>query len=292
VLLAGPRRKLELYLLSGHQHEQPIDYPALFQYLAEIPAQSRTRLLYDRMIALGEVGIYDDLVKIIAYEGSEREFPLIYNRTSALERFETLSAGEILARKTRALLDLVTREMAIEYNHRGAKAVDIVNLCQYLARQDRRWDALDLTVVPVPQRTFLDAIDRFSVIKSATIKVVEPNQDWTRDYKNLLSQMSDDSGAGSGDITLHARRKGTLSKTRGIIAYLRDLAFGRAASAVEGATVTGIREGETAESSVSLKKHVESRTVTPRLLPSGQVDEGDVEIKLREYLDSRRGNRD
>jgi hypothetical protein len=244
------------------------------------------------MVALGEISIRGNLVSITAYEGSERDFPLIYNRTSAVERLETLDVGEVLARKTRALLDLITREMAVEYNHRGAKASDIVNLCQYLARQDRRWGALDLTVVPVPQRSFADSLDRFSIIKSASIKVVEPNQDWTRDYKNLLSRMSDASSAGSGDITLHARRRGTLSKTRGIIAYLKEMVSGRAAPAVEGATVTGVREGETAESSVSLKKHVETRVVRPRLLPSGQVDEGDVEVKLREYLDSRRENRD
>lgn len=290
--MAGSSRKLELYSLSGHQREQPIDYRALFRYLAQLPPQSRARLSFDRLVALGDVTISGNLVSMTAYEGSERDFPLIYNRTSAAERLETLSAGEVLARKTRALLDLVTREMAVEYNHRGAKAADIVNLCQHLARQDSRWNALDLTIVPVPQRSFLEAIDRFSVIKSASIKVVEPNPDWTRDYKNLLSQMSDASGAGSGDITLHARRKGTLSKTRGIIAYLKEMAFGTAAPAVEGATVTGVREGETAESSVSLKKHVEARTVRPRLLPSGQVDERDVETKLRQYLDSRRENRD
>jgi hypothetical protein len=170
-------------------------------------AQARSRLIYGRLIALGEVHVSGDMVRIVAYEGPLGEFPLIYDRTSAVERIERLNAGEIVARKTHALLDLLTREMAVEYNHRGAKATDIVNLCQYLARQDSRWETLDLTVVPVPQRSFLEALDRFSIIKTATIKVSEPNQDWTKDYKNLLSQMSAASDARMGDITLHAARE-------------------------------------------------------------------------------------
>jgi hypothetical protein len=65
---------------------------------------------------------------------------------------------------------------------------------------------------------------------------------------------------------------------------------GRAPS-VEGATISGIREGEEADSSISLHKFVQRQIVTVRMTSDGYVDDEDIEGKIREYLDSRERRR-
>jgi hypothetical protein len=204
--------------------------------------------------------------------------------------FSVSHPATISAHKTHALLSLQTHEMVVEYNHRGPKASDIVSLCQNLARQNRAWQSLDLTVTPVVEASFLRALDRFRVIKLATVKVARPNPGWTRDFKNLMGEMAEDSDARLADVTLHASRNGTLSKTQGIIAYLRDMLSGRAPS-VEGATIWGIREGEDADSSVSLNKFVQRQIVNVRKTSDGYVDDEDIEGKIRDYLETRERRR-
>jgi hypothetical protein len=277
---------LEVFLLHGHQNDRPINYRAFFEYLAALPPADRARQRTGKLVALPTLEVDGDHVRLIAYEGPVGESPLIYNRLNAEERIERLASGEVLARKTHAMSNLLTRELVVEYNQRGAKASDIVNLFQELALQDSDWARLDLVATPIVEPSFLAALDRFQVIKLATVKVARPNQNWNADLKNMLGEMASDSDARMADVTLHATRSGTLSKTRGLVAYIRAMLSGRRPS-VEGATITGIREGESADSTISLKKFVQGQVVSVRLTDDGYVDDEDIETKIRDYLNSR-----
>jgi hypothetical protein len=277
---------LEVFLLHGFQNNQPINYRALFEHLAAMQPVSRARQHGSTLVALRHLEIEQNHVRIVAYEGPIGEPALIYDMLSAEERIEHLAATEALAQKTHAMFSLLTQELVVEYNRRGAKASDIVNFCQELARQDDAWDGLDLAFAPVVEPSFLQALDRFRVIKIATVKVARPNQNWNADLKNMLGAMASDSDARMADVTLHAERRGTLSRTKGLIAYLRQMVSGSAPS-VEGATVSGVREGENADSSISLNKYVQSQVVRVRLTRDGYVDDEDIESKIRDYVNSR-----
>jgi hypothetical protein len=196
------RRRLEVFALQGHQNRRVIDYGALFNLLAAIQPADRARQFGTTLVALPKLEVAERRVKFIAYEGPTDEALLIYNRIRAEERIQRLASGDVSAHKTHALLSLQTREMIVEYNYRGPKASDIVSLCQDLARNNRDWASLDLTVTPVVEASFLQALDRFRVIKLATVKVARPNPGWTDDFRNLMAEMADDSDARIADVTL------------------------------------------------------------------------------------------
>lgn len=279
-------KKLEVFALHGFQNGTPINYRALFEHLALLPAVNRTRQYGTTVIALRRLQIEGNHIRITAYEGPIGEPALIYDMPSAEERIQRLASTEALAQKTHAMFSLLTRDLVVEYNRRGAKAGDIVNVCQELARRDRAWSDLDLTFAPVVEANFLRALDRFRVIKIATVKVARPNRNWNADLNNILGQIASESDARIADVTLHAERNGTLSKTGGLIAYLRRMLSSRTPS-VTGASISGIREGENANSSISLNKYIQSQVVSVRLTPDGYVDDEDIESKIREYLNSR-----
>jgi hypothetical protein len=279
-------RRLEVFLLHGHRHGIVIDYRALFEFLATIPPAERARQVGGKLYALPTITVEGDRVRLIAYEGPIGESPLIYNRLNAQERIERLGRGEVVARKTHALLSLVNRELIVEYNFRGAKATDIAWLCEMLAISNSDWDSLDLSATPIVEPSFLEALDKFRVIKLASVKVARPNQNWNADLRNMLGEMASDSDARMADVTLYASRRSTLSITRGLVAYIRQMVSGVAPS-VAGASISGIREGETADSTISLNKHLQAQTVRVRLNQDGYVDDRDIEDKIREYLDSR-----
>ncbi len=279
-------RKLEVFVLHGFQNDQPIDYRALFKRIAEMEAVARAVQRGSTLIALRHFAVEGDHVRIVAYEGQIGEPALIYDMLSAEDRIQYLAKTEALAQKTHAMFSLHTRELIVEYNRRGAKTSDIVNLCQDLARREDAWDGLDLTFAPVIEQSFLQALDQFEVIKTATVKVARPNKNWNADLKNMLGELASDSEARIADVTLHAARRGTLSKVKGIIAYLRQMVSGPTPS-VEGANISGVRQGETANSSISLRKHVQSQVVSVYKTPEGLVDDKDIEDKIRKYLGSR-----
>jgi hypothetical protein len=279
-------RKLEVFLLHGHQEGQPINYRALFEYLATLPPTERAGTRIGKLVALRTLEIEGDRVRLTAYEGPLGESPLIYNQLSAEERIERLARGEVLARKTHAMLSLLTRELIVEYNQRGAKLTDIVNLCQYLALRHPDWNRLDLIATPIVEPSFLEALNRYRVIKTATVKVARPNQNWNADLKNMLGEMASDSDARMADVTLYASRRGTLSRTGGLVAYIRQMISG-AVPSVAGATISGIREGESADSSISLSKHIQAQVVSVGLTQDGYVNDEDIESKIQDYLNSR-----
>lgn len=279
-------RRLEVFLLHGHQHGIVIDYRALFEYLATIAPAARARQASGKLYALPTIEIEGDRVRLIAYEGPIGESPLIYNRLNAQERIERLASGEVVARKTHALLNLVNRELIVEYNFRGAKATDIAWLCEMLAIGHSDWDGLDLSATPMIEPSFLEALNKFRVIKIASVKVARPNQNWNADLKNMLGEMASDSDARMADVTLYASRKGTLSMTKGLVTYIKQMVSSVLPS-IAGASISGIREGETADSTISLNKHLQAQTVRVRLNDDGYVDDQDIEDKIRDYLNSR-----
>jgi hypothetical protein len=263
-----------------------IDYRALFKHLATISPADRARQVNNRLYALPLISIRNNLVRLIAYEGPIGESPLIYNRLSALERIEQLGRGEVVARKTHALLNLMNRELIVEYNFRGAKATDITWLCETLATAHADWEYLDLSATPKIEPSFLEALNRFRVIKLASVKVARPNQNWNADLKNMLGQMASDSDARLADVTLYASRRGTLSLAAGLVAYIKRMVSGSAPS-IAGASISGIREGENSDSTISLKKHLQAQIVRVRLNEHGYVDDGDIEEKIEQYSRDR-----
>jgi hypothetical protein len=279
-------KKLEVFVVQGHLPDEAVDYKSVFQYLETLPATQRSSRLGGKLVALRNFELKGNRVRIVAYEGPIGQNPLIYNDATAEERVEQLRHDEVIATKTHALLDLPSRTMVVEYNQRGAKAREIIGLCRELAR--RRWDALDLSLVPVVEASFVEALDRFRIIKTASVRIARPNQDWTNDLDNLMAQMAADSNARSSEVTLSAPRNGSLSRIRGLIAYLKEMVLGQAVS-VQAAKITGIREGESENTSISLNNYVQKQVVNIPRDVTGHADEEAVEVKIAEFLSNQKG---
>ena len=270
-------RKLEVYKLHARTEPGAVDYRAFFQFLRSLSAEDRARELGGKLIAVPTFSLRESKVWLIAYEGTIGLNPLIFDATQARERIQRLRSGEIVAHKTHVLIDLSSRDAVIEYNHAGAKAGDIAWLIQEIASPNPTYSSLIVDLNPVVDEQFLEAIDRFGRIRLASLRVSRPNIDWTDHYSN----------AHTAEVILTASRGGTLSKTQGLVRFIKELVT-ESIAILKSAKLTGVRSGETAETTISLANHIEHQKVNVRVTSDGHVDDEDIKSKMESFLRSRR----
>lgn len=287
-------RKLEAFSIHAHLRSPrdssrriPVDYQNLFERIIRAHSGVRVVQIDDKVIAIHQLSNSDGLVKFTAYEGEEGS-PLFYNFRNGTERIEQLERGEMVATKTHGLIDIARREAIVEFNQKGAKSTDIATALAMLGERGGAKDApyrVTMTFTPIADGEFVQSIERFKRIRFAAIKVARPNIDWG-DHVDYFNKIAEESDAHTFELSMSADRKQSLSERRGIMRYIKD-----AASAVfpylKGAKVTGTREGEEQETTVSLAHHVEHQRPQVRLTEDGQVDDADIERKLEAFRNSR-----
>ncbi len=280
-------RRLEVFALHAHTATKDrINYETLFQLLSRIRKENRIHEADGKIIAIPTLQVKGVFATLVAYEGERGLHPLVYNTVSATERVERLQTSEIMATRTHAIINLSTREAVIEYNHRGAKAYDIALTLQGLAQSASAYRDITIELNPVVTEDFAKQIDRFDRIRVASVKVSRPNFDWNATY-NELTKAAKESDAHDIEVSMVAERGGSLSKKQGLLKFIKSLTKSEVLSIFKSATITGEREGEREETTLSLSHYIEHQKVRVRRDESGHVDDKDVTKQIGEYINSR-----
>jgi hypothetical protein len=232
-----------------------LSYPVLFKDFSAIPPEKRNAEKNDMIIAFPVVQVRGEYLYIIAFEGPVGVNPTIFNIVDGSIRTEQLERGEIIARKTHALVDARRRRLAIEYVRRGAKSFDLaIAIRDILAASEARYRRLDLEFTPIVDEDFLKQINEFERIREAELTVTRPNASWS-DHYTQLSELLEESGGEKGDIGIRARRGGSIRKNKGIIQVIRDVIKDRFPY-LKSAMITGRRKGEDADTTLRTTKHI------------------------------------
>lgn len=134
--------------------------------------------------------------------------------------------------------------------------------------------------------SFLAALDRFGRIRLANMKVARPNFDWTDNYEGL-NQVGADSNGRTVDLSVIAHRNDSLAKDRGIVQYIRDMIANKVTS-LKGASVEGVRQGEQADTRISLANYVVHQKTSVKVDVNGHDVSEDIQRKLIAFVQSRR----
>jgi hypothetical protein len=278
-------KKLEIFSIHALNDDKPVDYEAFFALLACVPAVARSLKAGDRTFAISTLIVSNRRAFVAAVEGTEGTRPLIFNPQIFEERTQSLEPGEFVAEKTHAVVDLRTREVVVEFNLRGPRASMIADVLQYIGRKLPGYPTLTISLNPVADGEFVAEIERFSRIKEASVQVAKPNQSWT-DHRNSLMHLADESEAGAASLAMNAPPRGTLSKDRGIVGIIKQLAA-EAISPFKAVRVTGVRVGENSDTTITLSKHQEHRRMPVRLDLNGHVEDADINGRMTDLLEER-----
>jgi hypothetical protein len=283
-------RKLEAYSLHLRNDDAPVDYAQVLGVIASAPIDARQFQAGDKLVSLPSVVPTADIVELTAYEGPVGVNPLIFDAGTGAERYEALDDDQIIATRTYAIFDLSAKEAIIEFNQRGAKARDIAEVLEDTGRRFGIGERFSVELVPAADASFLEALDRFGRIKVARIRVAEPNFDWHDNFENL-NMVGSESHARSVELVAVANRNDSLAKDRGAVNYIRQMILAGVRN-LKGASVQGVRLGETADTTISLANFVQHQKVNVRVDQHGHVVGQEIKTKLREYLEARRAARE
>lgn len=280
------RRKLEVFSLHAHITDDTTpDYAELFDFISSIEPEDRIAEVRRSVLAVTNQSWDGRTYEFSVVEGDLDVVPLVFDTETAVERLIELSDDEVVVTKTYGLVDTARREAIVMYNHRGAKAKDIAILLRTFIRRQPDWAYSELSLVPVADKAFVDALDDFDRIRLASATFARPNIDWTDTSERLL-EGAEESAAQNVSVELSAHRSGSLNKERGFVAAIKRL-LGQDRATISDAHIRGTRQGEEAETSIYLRHHVTHQRVNLRLDEDGQIDSDDIATKIRRFAEGR-----
>lgn len=290
-MAAKTTRKLEVWTFHAHLGSgADVDYEELFQALRQLPRDARQARVRDRSIAIPQVDRWDDDVfQLQAYEGELAMQPLIYDVRTGEERYADTTSSEFVATKTHALFNVRTREAIVEYNRRGAKASDIAAVIARSLSRTSSWPDLTLELATKVDDSFVEAIDAFERVREIVVRLTKPNYGWG-DIEHAVADVADQSDAGAYEVSVKAARGQSLSKARGLFPTVKQLVR-ETRSSISRIAVTGSREGDAGETTVSTTSHTAHKRTRPEIDERGQVVDTDIEKEMRDYDVERRRSR-
>jgi len=204
--------KLELFSLHGHVGNQPADYVRLFRALAAANPKSRTDMSRERVDA---IPVFREENGKFFFTGSAEATFLVLDLEASTEEERGLERGKVVVRKTLGVIDSARREAVIQFVHHGLRAHHIAQLLEKFARAlYPDFSELSLEFTPVPGASFLQELEEFNRIQSASVRIARPNYDW-EEYGQTLETLGQDSGARNLEVAAVANRNSTLSKQSG-----------------------------------------------------------------------------
>lgn len=287
--MATSLKKLQVFSISAHiEGHDEVDYFDLFQKIRQVPTANRLHAFRNRQVAIPQYRIDNTgLLALIAYEGEVGVNPLIYDTQRASARIEQLRANEILAEKTHGLIDITNREAIIAYNHKGAKAGDIAEVCENVA-QNQYHAGVQVIFSPVVEQRFIEQLRSLRRVRLAYMKMGQPNPGWT-DEVNSLAALGQESRARYVDVEVVAQPRDTLPGDTGIVAFIKSLVR-RPNPAVMDAHVIGSRDTDDGEVKISIENFIQSKQVRVQVREGG-VDDIEMDRYLREFMAHRRARR-
>jgi hypothetical protein len=284
------QRTVHAFQIHAHIQETALeDYRQLFRRIKSIPAKKRRQLIEERVITLSAVEMTKDFVIITAQDGDKNVKPLLYDTATNEERIGEKEANEVVSVRTHAVVDLRTRFVAVEYNHRGAKASHLHQILSQLSLEFDEYKRITIEMPPLVGSGFLAELQKYGRIRMASVEMVRPNFDWD-DCVDPIMAVAGQSEAQKIEVSFFAQPKESLSKSRGIVGSVIKIIH-RGKAIFHNIILRGMKEGERAETTLKLRNHTEQRKIeVSASADDGHPVPGEVIQGLMKYLNDLREN--
>jgi hypothetical protein len=181
----------------------------------------------------------------------------------------------VIATRTVGLIDPVARRVIVQYVHTGVRAAQIATLFEKLARtRSESFEGATLEFAP----TFRQELAAMNRIQFASVTLTRPNIDWN-DFSNAANSLAEDTNAHNITVTATAGRNQSLSKTKGLIQTITEVVSkveDGAKSILKAVVIKGMRDDESALTTLNLTKHIDARIVKVPLESDGLPNPGAV----------------
>lgn len=272
-------RKVYAYELHGHDSSGPMDYQEFFTGLAALEPRTRSHKLKDdsdQVIAIPEIRRSGTRFRLRFVSGREGDPAIFYDLRTGAEREAAPRKNEMSVHSSWLVLDAESRIVAQERRRPGIPLADIVDALIAIGNEHELVENPTLSLHPVVSESFSEGVDELVRITSASVVVSEPNQAWTKQVNSIIEELGKESHGGSAELKVASRPKESLEKNSGIVGEIKGMVQ-NAFSSLRSAKVIGFRAGEEDPTTVSTRKHAQSKEVH---IPEGASREQEQEALL------------
>lgn len=250
-----------------------LDYVDYFDWVGHLPpAETLVELGAELSAAIDAAHSEGGLWYFRLVSGNPGVAPLFYSERSGSTEELEIDESRWVATATRLVVDPSSRLVALEIARGGLGAANIERFFSRISARGAFGERTTIDLNPLPSPSFAQELDKFTRIREASLVVRRPNTDWD-EADDVLSSLADNSAGHQASVGVQAARGESLRKGRGIVQLIRDH-LTRPLSNVADARVTGVQEGSTAPTTVSLERHqLHARVDVPRPVTSRQADE-------------------
>lgn len=249
---------MEAYSIHGHTRpgaddEDLLAYEDFFLTIVQSDLRALRFLIGTDTVAVADVETRGSQVALLFVSGNATELPLVYDASTATTQEVDPGKNRLIVSSAWAIIDPSTRIMVLERKRPGVPVYQVERFLSQFGRDVIGLPALAISLNPVPSASFIREIDQFNRIREAAITLRRPNHSWTASAEAMLGELAE-SNAAEVQLQLNADRGQSLSKSRGVVSEIVDLAR-RPINALKNAVIKGTTPTFEGERSVSLRRH-------------------------------------
>ena len=233
--MATKQRKIEVFRLTISGLPEGTTYGPFLRNLRgrKRPVSEMVMKAREKSHALNEASLRNHRLRLRFFSFTKGHRPDVLDTSAFLVQPNPLKPAQTNIEWTHVVGGLKKDRylLLIERNFNGIWPTTIERYFQSMAdsfyvpkrAEEKKGDREPVTInlEPEPGPEFIERIDALDRVSKATVRVVRPNPGW-RDLETELGKEADKSDAKKVDLTMTARRKASLSKEGGVIAWIRE----------------------------------------------------------------------
>ncbi|MGC8494646.1 MAG: hypothetical protein ACP5SH_23225 [Syntrophobacteraceae bacterium] len=286
------RRKIEIHRLTISGLPENISYGSFLSRLLNKPLSELIMRAGEKWHAAGEISIRNHRLRLRFLSYTQGLRPDVLDTDMLSLQPNPLTPSQTNVEWTHVLGSLKSGRyiLLIERNNSGIWPSTIERYLQWVAdsfyesreeanREDADQEPVTVSLEAEPGPQFLERMESLDRITEVTVRTVRPNPGW-RDLQTTLGEMAGESDARKIDLTMTARRRASLDKQSGILAWIRNAFIQRELGFT---AIKGQRGRQTEKfNTEKLGKHA---TINMDVDERGQVIADDAWEKLTDIMD-------
>lgn len=249
------RRALRLLSIHARNGEDIIDYREFFEGLASEKRRDRYVCnIKGTMTAYSRVQHLDNgLIAFLFASGDADDTLSFFDLEEKIQKSVDQTNG-FYSTPVWVIVNPVERFIVKELRRPGVSDRALETYFEHYSRDRLGYAYPRFSLNPVPDRHFIETLNRLEVIKKVDVTLNRPNYDWG-DSESRITAIAEESGASTATLSMTAGAKQSLKKNKGIVRDVVKIIRSGLRGPIKNIIIKGSRTADAPEQTLNEKNY-------------------------------------
>lgn len=249
------RRSLRLLSIHARDGENIIDYCKFFEGLASEKQRDRYICkIKGTMIAYSQVQRLDNGLIAFLFASGDTDDTLSYFDLEEKIQKSVDQTNGFYSTPVWLIVDPAERFIVKELRRPGVSDRALETYFEHYSRDRLGFAYPRFSLNPVPDRHFIETLNRLEVIKKVDVTLNRPNYDWG-DSESRITAIAEESGASTATLSMTAGAKQSLKKGKGIVRDVINIIRSGLRGPIKNIIIKGNRTADAPEQTLNEKNY-------------------------------------